>query len=74
MLDMFINSMKLFFKGKLFRDPKAVVRQWAIGLAATLAVFVVLAILGLPLTIAVGIAAIAGGALQPFLFKDLKYA
>lgn len=74
MLDMFINSLKLFLKGKLFRDPMAVLRQWAIGLAATLVALVVLAEAGLPLWLAVAVAAIGGGALQPWLFKDLKYA
>lgn len=74
MWDMFVNSMKLFFKGKLFRDPRAVVRQWAIGFAATLVLLVILAKVGVPLAAAIAIAAIGGGALQPWLFKDLKYA
>jgi hypothetical protein len=73
MLDMALNSGKLFFTGKLFKDNKLVMRQLAIGVAVGAAVIVVLAQFA-PLWAA----AIAGGAvsgfLQPMLFKDLKYA
>lgn len=74
MWEMFLNSTRLFLKGKLFRDPAAVLRQWLIGLLATLVVLVLLAKLGLPLWLAVVVATLGGGALQPWLFKDLKYA
>ena len=73
MWDMFINSLRLFLKGKLFREPRAVARQWLIGVVVTLVVLVVLAKLGLPMWLAVLLASLGGGALQPFLFKDLKY-
>ena len=61
MWDMFLNSMKLFFKGKLFREPKQVLRQWLIGLAVAVVKLVLLVSLGV-------------GALQPWLFRNLKYA
>jgi hypothetical protein len=70
---MFVNSLKLFVKGKLFREPRQVLRQWLIGFAVSLAGVVVLAQVGLPLWLAIAIAALGSGALQPFLFKDLKY-
>ena len=73
MWSMFVNSMTLFFKGRLFRDPRQVLRQWAIGFGVTLVVVLVLAKAGLPIWLAVALAAITGGALQPWLFKDLKY-
>ena len=73
MWDMFTNSLRLFLKGKLFREPRRVARQWLIGVAVTLVVLVALAKLGLPLWLAVLLASLGGGALQPFLFKDLKY-
>ena len=73
MWDMFTNSLRLFLKGKLFRDPRMVLRQWLIGVAATLVALVLLARLGVPLWLAVLLASLGGGALQPFLFKDLKY-
>ena len=70
---MFTNSLRLFLKGKLFREPRMVLRQWLIGVAATLVALVVLVKLGMPLWLAVLLASLGGGALQPFLFKDLKY-
>lgn len=70
---MFTNSLRLFLKGKLFREPRMVLRQWLIGVAATLVALVVLVKLGVPLWLAVLLASLGGGALQPFLFKDLKY-
>lgn len=73
MWDMFTNSLRLFLKGKLFREPRMVLRQWAIGAAITLLVFVVLAKAGVPMWAAVLVASVGGGAIQPFLFKDLKY-
>lgn len=73
MLDMFLNSAKLFMKGKLFRDPMAVARQWAIGFVMALAVVVALRFIGIPLWLDVLVTALSVGALQPWLFKDLKY-
>lgn len=73
MWEMYANSTRLFLKGKLFREPRMVARQWLIGVAITLVVLVGLAKLGLPLWLAVLTASLGGGALQPFLFKDLKY-
>ncbi len=73
MWDMFTNSLRLFLKGRLFRDPRQVLRQWLIGVALTLVAFVVLAKLGLPLWLAVLLVSLGGGAVQPYLFKDLKY-
>lgn len=74
MWDIFLNSSKLFCRGKLFRDPSAVLRQWLIGAVATLTLLLVMAKIGLPLWLALIVAAVGGGALQPWLFKDLKYA
>ncbi len=73
MLEMVMHSSKLFFAGKLFQDNKLVMRHLAIGAGAGAVVLIVVAQLA-PLWVA----AIAGGAvsglLQPYLFKDLKYA
>ncbi|MFC4252985.1 hypothetical protein [Sinimarinibacterium flocculans] len=73
MWDMFLNSLKLFFKGKLFRDPAMVVRQWAIGFVPALIAVVVLVKIGLPVWLVVLGVGLIFGALQPWLFKDLKY-
>ncbi|MBI3343892.1 MAG: hypothetical protein HY028_03345 [Gammaproteobacteria bacterium] len=73
MWDMFLNSLKLFLRGKLFREPKAVARQWLIGFGIALVIFLVLAKIGLPVWFAVVVTAFGAGFLQPYLFKDLKY-
>jgi hypothetical protein len=74
MWDMFSNSLRLFVKGKLFREPGAVFRQWLIGFGVSLVTFVALVKLGVPLWIAVTVVSLSTGALQPYLFKNLKYA
>jgi hypothetical protein len=72
MLDMFMNSVKLFFAGRLFRDHRAAFTQWAKGFGLTLALLLVLGWLVSPLA-GVVVASLVGGLLQPVLFKDLKY-
>jgi hypothetical protein len=73
MLQMFANSLQLFFKGKLFRDNGLVFKQWLKGFALTL---VVMLAVGFAVTPLIGViaGALAGGAAQPYLFKDLKYS
>ncbi len=71
MLDMALNAGKLFVAGKLFRDNAAFFRQWGIGFAASWVVMVGLGLLNPWLGMVVGGA--AGGALLPWLFRDLKY-
>lgn len=73
MWSMFSSSLRLFLKGKLFREPREVAKKWLIGFVLALLAVLVLAKAGLPLGVAVVIAALAIGALQPYLFKDLKY-
>jgi hypothetical protein len=66
--------LRLFIKGKLFREPGAVFRQWLIGFAGSVLALVALIKLSVPPWIAVLVVAFAAGALQPYLFKNLKYA
>jgi hypothetical protein len=73
MWDMFTNALKLFLRGKLFREPRAVLRQWLIGVAVAAALLVGLALAGAPLWLALAIASTVSGLLQPYLFKNLKY-
>lgn len=70
---MFLNSVKLFFAGKLFRDSRAVLRQWLKGFGVSLGLLLVLGWWVSPL-VGVVVASLVGGLLQPLLFKDLKYA
>lgn len=72
MLEMFKNSVKLFFKGKLFRDNRAVFMQWLKGFVIVLVLLLAIGFLVNPL-VGVIVASVVGGALQPYLFKDLKY-
>ena len=67
------SSITPFFRGKLFADPAMVVRQLAIGIAVPAAALAGLAALGAPLWLAALAAGLIGGALQPYLFKDLRY-
>lgn len=68
------NSIHLFFRGKLFAEPGKAMLQLLVGILVTAILFVVLAKLGAPLWLAVLIAALIGGALQPYLFRNLRYA
>jgi hypothetical protein len=68
-----LSSIKLFCAGKLFADHGAVLRQSLLGAAATAVAAAGLVLAGLPLPAAAGIAGFAGGVLQPFLFKNLRY-
>lgn len=71
MLDMVVNATKLFFVGKLFRDNAAFFRQWGIGFTVALLLMVALSFVNPWLGMVVGGG--AGGALLPWLFRDLKY-
>lgn len=73
MFDMFINGMTLFFRGKLFQDNTKAITQMLIGIAAAAVLLVVLTKIGLPLWISGLIAGFIAGAVQPYLFRDLKY-
>lgn len=67
------SSIVLLLQGKLFADPKKVGRQWAIGSVVTAIILFVGVKAGAPIWIAGLTAGLIGGALQPYLFKDLRY-
>lgn len=72
MLQMFASSVQLFLKGKLFRDGRQVFSQWLKGFMLTLGLLLVVGWVVSPF-IGVILGSVVGGALQPYLFKDLKY-
>ena len=72
MFQMFASSVKLFLKGKLFRDGRQVFAQWLKGFILTLGLLLVIGWVFNPY-VGVILGSLAGGALQPYLFKDLKY-
>lgn len=76
MWEMFMNTVTLFIKGKLFRNPAGVFMRSVVGV-----------LIGVVLLVAIGkllgpaywwVGALIGGAvtgfLMPYMFKDLKYA
>jgi hypothetical protein len=65
-------SGKLFFKGKLFRDPMDFIKQIAIATIVSSLILVTLALVKIPLLLAVAISSILTGIMMPFLFKDFK--
>lgn len=71
MLDMVMHSMKLFFAGKLFRDNWAFFRQLGLGFLVALVLMVGIGWVNVWLGMVAGGA--IGGALMPWLFRDLKY-
>ena len=71
MFDMVLNSIKLFVAGKLFRDNWAFFRQLGAGFAVTLLLMLALGWLNPWLGMVAGGA--IGGALMPWLFRNLKY-
>lgn len=74
MLDMALSSIGLFLRGKLFAEPAKAMTQLTIGIIATLLLFLIaIKIVGAPLWLGAAIAGFVGGALQPYLFKDLRY-
>ena len=72
MFQMFASSVQLFLRGKLFRDGRQVFSQWLKGFVITLAVMVIAGLMFMP-WVGVILGSLIGGALQPYLFKDLKY-
>jgi hypothetical protein len=74
MWPMFTNSLRLFMKGKLFRDPRTVLLRWLIGFAAALLGVLLLGAIGVPIWLAVVLSSLGVGLAQPYLFRDLKYA
>jgi len=72
MFEMALNSAKLFFAGKLFKDPTQALRLLAVGIAV--GALVVLACgFAAPLWVAAFIGGAVAGALQPILYKSLKF-
>jgi hypothetical protein len=65
-------SAKLFFKGKLVRDPVYFATQIVIGTTIGLLVLISLTLLQLPLWLPIALSSLITGAAMPFLLQDLK--
>lgn len=72
MLGMAMNSAKLFFAGKLFKDNKTVMRQLLLGVVLGIVAGVIVGMVA-PVWVGALVAGAVSGLVQPMLFKDLKY-
>jgi uncharacterized protein (UPF0261 family) len=65
-------SLKLFLKGKLFRDPVHFLRQITIASGVGTLLLVLLAQASLPLCVPITVASLATGAIMPYLLQDFR--
>ena len=72
MLELSWFSIKLFLKGKLFRDPIYFLRQTIIASGIGTVILVLLAQVSIPLCIPICVASLTTGAIMPFLLQDFK--
>ncbi|ARV60653.1 hypothetical protein BZZ01_20375 [Nostocales cyanobacterium HT-58-2] len=72
MLEIGWFSARLFFKGKLLRDPMNFVRQTAIGIGISALLLFLIAQAEVSLWIPVVLSSLFTGILMPFLHKDIK--
>ena len=72
MLEMGWISIKLFFKGKLIRDPMYFIRQTTIGTVIGLLLLVSIAQVDVPLWLPIILSSLLTGVIMPFLLKDFK--
>ncbi|MCC5628247.1 hypothetical protein [Nostoc sphaeroides] len=72
MLELGWLSAKLFFKGKLIRNPRFFLKQTTIGIAVGFLLLVLLAQAPIPFYIPIILSSLVTGMIMPFLFKDFK--
>lgn len=74
MFSIFLDSSKLFLRGKLFRDTPAVLWRWLVAFCVTLALALSHAYLWANSWVVAAVAGLVGGGLMPFLLRNVKYA
>jgi hypothetical protein len=72
MIELSWFSAKLFFRGKLIRDPLYFIRQTTIGMSFGMLVLILLAQLEIPFCVPVTLSSLTTGIMMPFLLKDFK--
>jgi hypothetical protein len=72
MLELVWFSTKLFFKGRLIRDPIYFVRQVSIGITIGLLFLIALTQTEQSFWLSVVITSLVTGAIMPYLLKDFK--
>jgi pilus assembly protein TadC len=72
MLELGWLSAKLFFKGKLIRNPIFFLKQTTIGITIGFLLLVLLAQAPIPFYLPIILSSLVTGVIMPFLFKDFK--
>ncbi|WP_375471944.1 hypothetical protein [uncultured Nostoc sp.] len=72
MLEIGWFSAKLFFKGKLLRDPMYFVQRTAIATAVGSLLLVLFAQIDIPFYLPITLSSLVTGMIMPFLLKDFK--
>lgn len=72
MLELGWFSAKLFFKGKLLRDPIYFVQKTAIATAIGSLLLVLFAQADIPFCLPITLSSLVTGFIMPFLLKDFK--
>jgi len=73
MLHLVKHALALLLEGKLFRDMRYFYRRLAIGVGLTVAVMMIASLVIKSLIALALIGGFIGGALQPYLFEDVRY-
>jgi hypothetical protein len=72
MLELVWFSTKLFFKGRLIRDPMYFIRQIGIGIIIGLLFFITLTQTEQSFWLTIVITSLVTGGIMPYLLKDFK--
>ncbi|MBD2666426.1 hypothetical protein B6N60_02467 [Richelia sinica FACHB-800] len=72
MLELGWFSLKLFLKGKLFRDPVHFVRQTTVASGVGTVTLVLLSQAEMPLCIPITVSSVVTGAMMPFLLQNFR--
>jgi hypothetical protein len=73
-MEMFTDGFNLFVQGKLLRDYPKVFAEAFLGIFIAMILLAAIVFCGAPLWVAVIISSAVSGALQPWIFKDIKFA
>lgn len=67
------NSIGLFFRGRLFAEPQKAYTQLALGILTGALIFIAARKAGIAAVPSSVVAGAIAGALQPYLFRNLRY-
>ena len=67
------DPLKLFAQNRLVRDQEDFVKKAAVGSAVGAGLFLLLGLMGVSIWFSIPISAFVAGAVQPYLFRDIKF-